>query len=160
LGALAHGVYLKSKQPGCFLCEILHGDTDRKNLVLYRGQHCAVLMNRYPYNNGHLMVTPYRHVDAVESMRPDEHQEMLGLAGKACVWLRQVMHPDGFNIGINQGTAAGAGLKDHIHLHIVPRWNGDTNFMPVLADVKVIPQSLDELWECLAPVAQTPVEPN
>ncbi len=147
---------LNSNQPGCFLCGILQGGADRENLVLRRGRHCAVLMNRYPYNNGHLMVVPYRHVDAVESMQPDEHREMLGWTGQACGWLRQVMHPDGFNIGINQGAAAGAGLKEHIHLHIVPRWNGDTNFMPVLADVKVIPQALDELWERLAAAARAP----
>lgn len=140
---------LKSSQPGCFLCDILQAEADRENLVLRRGEHCAVLMNRYPYNNGHLLVTPYRHVDALEVMQPGEQQEMLGLAGQACAWLRQVMRPDGFNIGINQGAAAGAGLKEHIHLHIVPRWNGDTNFMPVLAEVKIIPQALDELWALL-----------
>ncbi len=145
---------LKSNQPGCFLCDILGSKADRENLVLRRGRHCAVLMNRYPYNNGHLMVTPYRHVDGVESMQPEEHLEMLGLAGRACVWLRKVMRPDGFNIGINQGAAAGAGLKEHIHLHIVPRWNGDTNFMPVLAEVKVIPQALGELWERLLSAAR------
>ncbi|MCA1808104.1 MAG: HIT domain-containing protein [Lentisphaerae bacterium] len=144
---------LKSREPGCFLCDILQADEDQTNLVLQRGEHCAVLMNRYPYNNGHLMVTPYRHVDALESMQSDEHLDMMQLAARACERLRRVINPDGFNIGINQGAAAGAGLREHIHLHIVPRWNGDTNFMPVLAEVKVIPQSLQELWEQLNQVS-------
>lgn len=143
---------LNTRQPGCFLCDILQGNADSANLVLKRGRCCALLMNRYPYNNGHLMVTPYRHVDSIETMNAEEHAEMMGLAALACEWLRQVIAPDGFNIGINQGAAAGAGLKEHIHLHIVPRWNNDTNFMPVLAEVKVIPQALGELWEQLKAV--------
>ena len=140
---------LNSKEPGCFMCDIFQNDKDRENLLLYRGETCALLMNRFPYNNGHLMAAPYKHVDSIEKMKQTELTEMMELASKACSTLRDVVKPHGFNIGINIGAVAGAGLKDHVHLHIVPRWEGDTNFMPVLADTKVIPQPLDELWELL-----------
>jgi ATP adenylyltransferase len=140
---------LKSREPGCFLCDIIQGNADRKNLVLRRGEVCALALNRYPYNNGHLMVMPYRHVDSLEAMNDAERCELMALASAACRALKKSVHPDGFNIGINLGAAAGAGLKDHLHLHIVPRWEGDTNFMPVIAEVKVIPQSLNALWRSL-----------
>jgi len=140
---------LKSREPGCFLCDIVQSGEDQKNLLLRRGKTCALVMNRYPYNNGHLMALPYRHVDSLETMQSEESAEMMALAATACAALKKAVHPDGFNIGINLGTIAGAGLKDHIHLHIVPRWEGDTNFMPVIAEVKVIPQALDSLWRQL-----------
>ncbi len=140
---------LKSKGKGCFLCDIIRESKDRKNLVLCRGKLCVLVINRYPYNNGHLMVAPYRHVDSLQTMNDAERSELLALTVKACAALKKTGHPDGFNIGINQGAAAGAGLKDHLHLHIVPRWEGDTNFMPVTAGVKVIPQPLDVLWRQL-----------
>ena len=143
---------LQSRETGCFLCDIIQGSEDDKNLVLRRGESCALLMNRYPYNNGHLMVVPYRHVDSLEAMNDTERSEMLSMASGACGALKQAIHPDGFNLGINLGTTAGAGLKDHIHLHIVPRWEGDTNFMAVMAEVKVIPQSLEALWRQLRDV--------
>lgn len=136
-------------QPGCFLCDIFRSDQDREHLVVQRGETGAVVMNRYPYNNGHLLVAPYRHVDSLETLSDKELLEMMRLTTLTCRHLKQVLHPDGFNLGLNLGTAAGAGLKDHLHLHIVPRWTGDTNFMPVLADVKVVPQPLDELWQQL-----------
>jgi len=140
---------LKCRQPGCFLCDAFQSVADRDNLIVKRSTTCALVMNRYPYNNGHLMVAPYRHLDNLEDLRAEEQADLLALATAACARLREVVHAQGFNLGINQGAAAGAGLKDHIHLHIVPRWEGDTNFMPILADVKVIPQPLLELWEQL-----------
>jgi len=140
---------LKCRQAGCFLCDAFQAENDSEHLIVKRRSACAVILNRYPYNNGHLMVAPYRHVDSVEGLQPEEQVDMMALASTACVRLREVMRAQGFNLGINQGAVAGAGLKDHIHLHIVPRWEGDTNFMPVLADVKVIPQPLLELWEQL-----------
>lgn len=140
---------LSSREKGCFLCDIIQGNADRKNLVLRRGEFCALVLNRYPYNNGHLMVAPYRHVDNLGVMSDGERSELLALAAAACAALKKAMRPDGFNIGLNLGVSAGAGLKDHLHLHIVPRWEGDTNFMPVIAGVKVIPQSLDALWRQL-----------
>ncbi|NLB59757.1 MAG: HIT domain-containing protein [Lentisphaerae bacterium] len=141
---------LKARVPGCFLCDSIQGKADQKNLILRRGHTCALIMNRYPYNNGHLMVAPYRHVSNLPALREAEQLEMMQLASSACVALKKTLRPQGFNLGLNIGQAAGAGLKDHIHLHIVPRWPGDTNFMPVLAGVKVIPQSLQSLWRQLS----------
>lgn len=143
---------LSSKQPGCFLCDIVQSQKDERNLVLKRGESMALLLNKYPYNNGHLMVVPYKHVDTLDSLGGKEMGEMMQMASTACEALRKTLHPDGFNLGLNIGTAAGAGLKDHLHLHIVPRWEGDTNFMPVLGEVKIIPQPLDKLWRKLRKV--------
>jgi ATP adenylyltransferase len=140
---------LKSRQKGCFLCDIIKASRDQRNFVLQRGQFCILLLNRYPYNNGHLMVAPYKHADALESLAPEETAEMMRLASGVCRALRKCLKPDGFNLGLNIGAAAGAGLKDHLHLHIVPRWEGDTNFMPVLGGVKIIPQPLEEVWRKL-----------
>jgi len=139
---------VQSDKGGCFLCDIFNSapEQDRAHLLVERGATVAVALNRYPYNNGHVMIAPYRHIDAVELMNTAEMTEMMEQTGRVCRHLKAMMRPDGFNIGINQGAAAGAGLKDHLHLHIVPRWQGDTNFMPVFADVKIIPQALDELW--------------
>lgn len=143
---------LKCREPGCFLCDAFQSENDRECLIVKRGETCAVIVNRYPYNNGHLMVSPYRHVDCVEKLNAAEQAELMALASAACAHLKDVVHAQGFNLGINQGVVAGAGLKDHIHLHIVPRWEGDTNFMPVFAEVKIIPQPLMELWENLQKV--------
>ena len=137
---------LKDREGGCFLCDAVHGSDDRGNLVLRRCEHGMLLMNRYPYNNGHLMIAPYRHVDSLEAMNEQELLEMMRMAATACATLRKAISADGFNVGLNLGASAGAGLKDHVHLHVVPRWEGDTNFMPVISDAKVIPQSLDDLW--------------
>lgn len=142
--------YILSDKGGeCFICRGLRETGDRENLLLKRGRTCAVVMNRYPYNNGHLMIAPIRHVDAVEALTPQEQQEMMDLTIRAVEALKQEMSPQGFNIGLNLGEAAGAGLKDHLHQHIVPRWCGDTNFMPVLGDIRVIPQALLELYDRL-----------
>lgn len=140
---------VKSNRRGCFLCAMFRRRRDRANLVLKRGKTCALLMNRYPYNNGHLMVAPYRHVATLDAMKKQEAAELMALAALGCRALEKVLQPNGFNLGLNLGKAAGAGLKDHLHLHIVPRWAGDTNFMHVLGEVRVIPQPLDELWELL-----------
>jgi len=142
----------QSRQPGCFLCAAFRSPPrqDRAHLVLKRGRTCALMINRYPYNGGHLLVAPRRHVAGLADLRPAEQRELLRLTNAALAALRRTMRPDGFNLGINLGAAGGAGLRDHLHLHIVPRWTGDTNFMPVFADVKVIPQALDELWAQLA----------
>lgn len=141
---------LGSKEKGCFLCDMLPSAQDAENLILKRGKTCFIVMNRYPYNNGHLMVCPLRHVDTLGGLTADERAEMMELTSESVELLQKVVRPDGFNIGINLGEAAGAGLKDHIHMHIVPRWNGDTNFMPVLGKTKVIPQALHELRDQLA----------
>jgi ATP adenylyltransferase len=142
---------LGEKSGECFLCRAFKEDQDRENLVLKRAKTCVVVMNRFPYNNGHLMIVPLRHIDAIERLTPEEQRELMDLTARSVEILKQVMNPQGFNIGLNLGEAAGAGLKDHLHQHIVPRWAGDTNFMPVLGDVRVIPQALLELYDRLAP---------
>jgi ATP adenylyltransferase len=138
--------YIRNHEPGgCFLCDIIESKDDGENLVLKRADLCFAVMNRYPYNNGHLMIAPYRHADTLDAMTPEERAEMTELTNQAIRALTAAVHPHGFNIGLNIGEAAGAGLKDHIHQHIVPRWSGDTNFMPVLGETRVIPQALKEL---------------
>jgi len=140
------------RQEGCFLCNAFAAGDDRAHLVVYRGELCAVILNRYPYNNGHLMIAPYRHVPDLAAMTREERVEAMELLHRSIQILGELMSPDGFNAGLNLGSCAGAGLVGHIHLHVVPRWNGDTNFMPVIAGTKVIPQSLDELWTRLHPL--------
>ena len=140
---------LANKAGGCFLCDMFRERADRKNHLLFRGKTCAALINRYPYSPGHLMIAPLRHVAKLTRMTRAELREMMELTARCSGILERAIHPHGFNIGINIGDAAGAGLRDHVHMHIVPRWSGDTNFMPVLADVKVMPQALDEIWDAL-----------
>lgn len=133
----------------CFICRGLGERRDRENLIVHRGTRSAVLLNRYPYNNGHLMVAPLAHQGALDSFAPEELLD-LQLTIRRCISvLAEQMKPEGFNIGLNLGRTAGAGLPGHLHWHIVPRWNGDTNFMPVLSDTKVISQSLDALYDLL-----------
>ncbi len=132
------------KEPGCFLCQKAAEDQDAENLVLERGRTCMCLMNLYPYSNGHLMVAPYRHTGEFTSLSDEEVAEMMTMARGWVGDLQKVGSPQGFNLGLNLGTAAGAGVADHVHLHIVPRWRGDTNFMTVLAEARVINQALEE----------------
>ena len=143
--------YIKeAPKGGCFLCDILRaGGDDRVNLVLKRGAVCAVVMNRYPYNNGHLMVIPYQHTAELDALPVDTLAEMLRLSTLATLALKRAMCPDGFNLGMNIGRTAGAGIAEHLHMHVVPRWNGDTNFMPVIGNTRVLPESLERTWEKL-----------
>jgi ATP adenylyltransferase len=122
---------------------------DEKNLVVWRGKHCFVIMNRYPYNSGHLMVVPNRQTGDVQDLTDPELTEIMQAAQKAMKALDVLMHPQGYNFGANFGRTAGAGIDDHVHFHIVPRWNGDTNFMPVLADTKVISEDMNVTWSKL-----------
>ena len=144
--------FKKAKSEGCFLCKSFASSRDRDNLILKRGKTCVALMNRYPYTSGHLMVAPGRHVATLEDMKPRELAEMMQMTQQAIRALKKIARPHGFNIGVNIGEAAGAGLKDHLHLHIVPRWTGDTNFVTVMADVRILPQALQELWKELRKV--------
>ena len=144
--------FKKVKGKVCFLCKSFVSSRDCDNLILKRGKTCVVLMNRYPYTSGHLMVAPVRHVATMEEMKPQELAEMMQLTQQAIRALKRKARPHGFNIGINIGEAAGAGLKDHLHLHIVPRWTGDTNFVTVMADIRIVPQALQELWKELRKV--------
>ncbi|MFO7956115.1 MAG: HIT domain-containing protein [Candidatus Brocadiia bacterium] len=134
---------------GCFLCAAAQRNRDEEDLVLWRGTHSLCVMNRWPYNNGHLMIAPLTHTADLADLSDEVLLEQMRMLRRARKVLGEVLSPDGFNVGINLGAAAGAGLADHLHWHIVPRWNGDTNFMPVLAETKVIPQSLTELWRLL-----------
>lgn len=140
---------LSAKQPGCIFCDMLEAGDDRELLVLHRGQRAFLVLNRYPYNNGHFMAVPYRHVDTLEDLSPEEMTEIMMLAALGMRALRRVSCPDGFNLGVNVGAVAGAGVKDHLHLHVVPRWGGDTNYMSVLAATRVIPQALAETYDQL-----------
>lgn len=124
-------------------------DDDRKEYIIYRGQRNYIVMNRYPYNAGHLLVLPYREVGALENMEKDERYEMMDLIIEAQNILKRALQPDGFNTGFNFGKAAGAGIPSHLHCHVVPRWEGDTNFMPVIGDTRVLPDALDTMWERL-----------
>lgn len=137
------------KDDGCIFCTKPAEQRDEENLLLYRGERCFVMMNLFPYNNGHLMVAPYAHVPTIEELDPATLTDIMVTAQHCLATLRAAMNPHGFNMGINQGTVAGAGIADHVHYHIVPRWNGDTNFMPVLADVKVMPDFLQNTYRQL-----------
>jgi len=144
--------YIKAKkETGCFLCRYFEATDDQANLVLARGPLCGVVINRYPYTGGHLMVCPYRHISDFAALTEPEMLEIMNWTKISVEILKQHMRPDGFNIGINIGDAGGAGLKDHLHQHIVPRWTGDTNFSSVLGDVRIIPQALEALWLELRP---------
>jgi len=140
---------LGGKPDGCFICDAAAGRADRANLVVRRGRTAFCMLNRYPYNNGHLLVSPFRHEGKIESLSRDELVEILSMTIEAKKILDRLMSPNGYNIGINLGRVAGAGLDEHVHMHIVPRWSGDTNFVTTVGSVKVIPQALEELWELL-----------
>jgi ATP adenylyltransferase len=133
----------------CVFCVRDIEGEDAQRLILLRGKHAFVIMNKYPYTNGHLMVAPYRHVPDILDLTRDEEKEMFQLLRNCRVVLQERLKPQGFNVGINLGNVAGAGLAEHLHMHIVPRWTGDTNFMPVFADVRVIPQHLEETYRIL-----------
>jgi ATP adenylyltransferase len=138
-----------AEEPGCFLCRKSKEDDDASNLILYRGESNFIILNVYPYNTGHLMVAPYRHVGDPSLLSDAEAREHLEMVKLSLKLLTETMSPEGFNIGMNLGKAAGAGLADHIHTHIVPRWQGDTNFMPIIADTKVLPESLTTTYQKL-----------
>ena len=134
---------------GCIFCAFPAEQKDKENLIILRGEFSFVILNAYPYSNGHLMISPYRHTADLDQLEDAELLEMMTLTRRAVNLLKEAFHPDGFNIGINMGRVAGAGIADHVHIHVVPRWNGDTNFMPVLGDVRVIPESLQAVHAAL-----------
>lgn len=135
--------YIRGEQPpGCFLCAEAGAGEDADTLVVWRGAHSFVLMNRFPYNAGHVMVVPRRHVARLEALADEELLDLARLVDRSLRVLEAVLHPEGFNVGMNLGRAAGAGVEDHLHVHLVPRWVGDTNFMPVIGATKVLPEHL------------------
>jgi len=151
------GYVTQTERPqGCVFCDKADADRahDCRDGILARADHCFVVLNAFPYNNGHLMVVPYVHESDFSQLPPDTVAEMMALAQLALVVLRSEYRAEGANIGLNIGKPAGAGIKDHLHLHVVPRWSGDTNFMTVLAETRVAPQSLEDSHALLAPVMQ------
>jgi ATP adenylyltransferase len=137
------------KAEDCIFCHAAESTRDRENLVLFRGERAFLILNRFPYNNGHLMSVPYEHVPSLEGLDPATLTEMMLLVNRGMAALRACMRPDGFNVGVNLGEVAGAGIEDHVHVHVVPRWAGDTNFMPVVGDMRVVPQTWQETYDDL-----------
>jgi len=131
---------------GCIFCDAPKQD-DKQARIVYRGTHCYVILNTYPYTNGHVMVVPYAHLDELEKLPPDAAQEMMALTQKMESVLRKLYVPDGINLGMNIGKAAGAGVAGHIHMHVLPRWVADANFISVIGETRVLPESLDVTWE-------------
>jgi ATP adenylyltransferase len=144
-------VLSNDKDNGCIFCPGGDRNKDRERLILSLGPNTVVLMNRYPYNNGHLLVAPVKHASELEQLNNKESLDLLGMVRRSVEILKKVMNPEGFNVGLNLGRVAGAGVEEHLHFHIVPRWNGDTNFMTVLGDVRVIPEHLKETYRKLLP---------
>lgn len=144
-------IFAKKRMSDCIFCRVRVAATkaDRKNLLLYRSLHSFVMLNLYPYNNGHLMLVPNRHVPSLEKLEDEERLDILRLLDRSLGILRKSFHPQGFNIGMNLGKSGGAGVPDHVHIHVVPRWEGDTNFMPVIGGTKVISDSLNSTYEVL-----------
>ena len=134
---------------GCLFCEALESEDDAFAMILHRSDHGFVLMNAYPYNPGHLMVAPFRHVGELEQLGREELVDTGELLQRAVRAMREEMDPDGFNVGMNLGRVAGAGIPGHVHWHVVPRWNGDTNFMPVVGETRVLPELLDDTYKKL-----------
>ncbi|MDR3353540.1 MAG: HIT domain-containing protein [Synergistaceae bacterium] len=140
----------KNDDEECIFCKYPKMRTDDENLIISRGSHVFLMLNRYPYSSGHLMVVPYRHTSDFLTLTEDESLDLMKMSQSAVLVLKKEFKPDGFNLGINLGKVAGAGIDSHIHLHIVPRWNGDTNFMSVTAETKVLPEALAVTWKRLS----------
>lgn len=148
--------FLPGADPACFLCRAVADSRDRENLVVERGRDTLVILNRYPYNNGHLLVASQRHLGGLDELPAQTNLEAIETIARLTTLVKRLIHADGFNIGLNLGKVAGAGVPGHLHWHVVPRWQGDTNFMPVLAGVDVIPQALDEFWSMLTDALSRP----
>ncbi len=142
---------LSEKGSECIFCKKIKEDRDEDNYILYRGTNSFVMMNVYPYNNGHLMVMPYLHLSTLEELGTDVMFDMMNITQKAISILRDVLNPDGFNVGMNFGKIAGAGMPSHLHIHIIPRWMGDTDFMPLVAETRVMPEHLKITYRKLLP---------
>ena len=144
-----------AKPQGCIFCDLPKSTEDRQNLILGRTRHTFAILNKFPYNNGHLMVVPRRHTAQLGEMPPEEHGELAEMLRVAVRLLGSAYKAQGYNLGMNLGQVGGAGIADHLHWHVVPRWNGDTNFMPVIADTKVMIEHLHASWDRLRPLFDT-----
>ena len=140
-----------SAEPTCFLCAAVAEQDDANNLIVQREQRVFVILNRYPYNNGHLLVAPYAHTGDFAALDVPTAADLMHVSQRSVGILQDVYRPHAFNLGLNLGRTAGAGLPDHLHVHVVPRWDGDTNFMPIVGETKVLPESLDQTYARLAP---------
>lgn len=142
----------EEKHKSCLFCDFIKQDkeNDRKNLILHRGRHCFVILNRYPYNSGHLMVVPYFHTPTFDGLSDKVLCDFIRTVNKSVGILKEALSPDGFNLGLNFGKVAGAGMEQHIHMHIVPRWTGDTDSMPILSETRVIPEHLKKTYNKLS----------
>lgn len=138
-----------TKEEGCLFCRAVKESNDKQNYLLHRGKNCYIIMNLYPYNSGHLMIVPYAHASSLNELNEETRLECMNMINLGCEILRKELFPHGFNIGANIGRVSGAGIEDHVHFHTVPRWNGDTNFMPVLNDVKIISEEMSKTYEKL-----------
>ena len=136
-----------SKEDGCIFCNAPQKEDGAENLIAFRGKHVYVILNRYPYTSGHLMVVPFQHEATLEGLDPQTRSEMMELTTRCMTVLRKVYNPQAFNVGANIGEAAGAGIKEHVHIHIVPRWAGDTNFMSAVGETRVLPELLEQTWQ-------------
>ncbi len=136
-----------SKEDGCVFCNAPEKEDGAENLIAFRGEHAYVILNRYPYTSGHLMVVPFRHEASLEGLDPQTRAEMMELTTRCMTVLRKIYDPQAFNVGANIGEAAGAGVKEHVHIHIVPRWAGDTNFMSAVGETRVLPELLEQTWQ-------------
>jgi len=146
--------FIKQQKPkggACVFCDLPSRNNDTDSLILYRAKHAFIIMNKYPYNNGHLMAIPFRHTCDFHQLTSEELSELASLTQQCTQALLKAYSPEGFNIGMNLGSAGGAGIKEHLHFHIVPRWAGDTNFMPVIAETKSMPQHLEASYHQLIP---------
>lgn len=143
---------LGPKDGTCVFCEKIDPRNDRAEHVLWRGELTFMVLNRYPYNNGHLLILPYAHLASLEDLPPQTLTEMMLLVNRGLAALREAMHPHGFNIGVNLGKIAGAGIESHVHVHVVPRWGGDTNFMTTISETRNIPELLDQTYDRLSSV--------
>jgi ATP adenylyltransferase len=153
--------YLEAaKAEGCVFCDAVHSNDDRANLVLLRSERAFLILNRFPYNNGHCMVVPYSHVPSLESLDAPTLTDMMLLLNRSMAALRVCMAPDGFNIGANLGQVAGAGIQEHVHIHLVPRWLGDTNFMPIVGDLRVVPETWLQTYDRLQAALRSRREPG
>jgi len=137
------------KDGECFLCTAARSTDDAGRYVVRRGEHCFCLLNRYPYNNGHVLICPYRHVGELENLTRAELDELMRITIEAKRALDRACSPHGYNVGLNLGRVAGAGLEEHLHMHVVPRWSGDTSFLTTIGSTKMIPQALEEMWQIL-----------
>jgi ATP adenylyltransferase len=142
--------YIKGpKAEECIFCALPATGDDAASLIVERGERAFVMLNKFPYNNGHVMISPFEHVPSIEELQGDVLLELMELTQRSLAALRGTYGPEGFNIGINQGKIAGAGVEDHVHIHVVPRWSADTNFMPVIGSTRVLPQSLEDSYTAL-----------